>query len=108
MQLDRAIELKTIEQLDALQTQTSPYIIYISSQDCSVCHAIYPKMMDVVNDSIPVNSIDASQTPALSGQLLVFSVPTIIMMNDHKEVYRESRFIQFEQFKSRFEGIMHG
>lgn len=107
MQLDKTIELKSVDQLLEIQTQDDPYVLYISTQDCNVCKAIHPKMVDVINNQMPIYSIDASVTPEISGQLLVFSVPTIILMNQQREVYRESRFIQFEQFKERVDWVLN-
>lgn len=106
MELKDSIAVQSIDQLIEIQTQSTPYILYISTVDCNVCKAIYPKMMNLVQDTkIPVYSIDASVTPEISGQLLVFSVPTIILVDQQREVYRESRFIQFEAFKQRLEWV---
>ena len=56
-------------------------------------------MMDSISSyEVDVYSVDASRHQEIAGQLLVFSVPTIIVMVDQKEAYRESRFIQFDQF----------
>ncbi len=35
--------------------------------------------------------------PEVSGEFLVFTVPTILVFYDGKEIIRQSRFIQFEK-----------
>ena len=99
MHLEGSIELTSIEMLEQLKQQNKPYIVYVSTEDCNVCKSIYPKMMDSISSyEVDVYSVDASRHQEIAGQLLVFSVPTIIVMVDQKEAYRESRFIQFDQF----------
>lgn len=100
MLFNEATPITSTEMLDELALSKDPYIIYVSTADCNVCKSIFPKMMDIVQDyDVPVYSVDASVHQAVAGQLLIFSVPTIIVMADQKEAYKESRFIQFEQFK---------
>lgn len=100
MKLSETRPITSTLMLDELAESKKPYIIYVSTEDCNVCKSIFPKMMEVVADyDVPVYSVDASTHQEVAGQLLVFSVPTIIVMADQKELYKESRFIQFEQFK---------
>lgn len=99
MHLEGSIPLTSLEMLDSLNQSNDPYILYVSTEDCNVCKSIFPKMMESIkNKKVDVYSIDASNHQEIAGQLLVFSVPTIIVMVDQKEAYRESRFIQFDQF----------
>lgn len=99
MHLEGSIPLTSLETFEIVKEKNKPYIIYVSTEDCNVCKSIYPKMMDSISKyDVDVYSVDASNHQAIAGQLLVFSVPTIIVMANQKEVYRESRFIQFDQF----------
>ena len=100
MQFSEATPITSTEMLDEIALSKDPYIIYVSTADCNVCKSIFPKMMDIVQEyDVPVYGVDASIHQEVAGQLLVFSVPTIIVKVDQKEAYKESRFIQFEQFK---------
>lgn len=99
MQFNEATPITSTDMLNELALSSDPYIIYVSTADCNVCKSIFPKMMDIVkNYDVPVYSVDASIHQEVAGQLLIFSVPTIIVMVDQKEAYKESRFIKFEQF----------
>ncbi len=100
MQYENATPITSVDMFESVKSQDKPLIFYISTDDCSVCKSIYPKMRDIVDSyQFDIYTIDATTQQDISGQLLVFSVPTIIMMINKKEVYRESRFIQFEQLK---------
>lgn len=99
MHLQGSISLTSLEMFELVKESKNPYIMYVSTEDCNVCKSIYPKMMDSISKyDVEVYSIDASKNQEIAGQLLVFSVPTIIVMANQKEAYRESRFIQFDQF----------
>ncbi len=99
MHLEGSIPLTSLEMFELAKESKNPYIVYVSTEDCNVCKSIYPKMMDSLSKfDVEVYSVDASNHQEIAGQLLVFSVPTIIVMANQKEAYRESRFIQFDQF----------
>ncbi len=100
MQYPDATSIRSMSMFDRLSSQSDPYILYISTDACSVCKSVYPKMAELAKaHGIEVYTIDAGEQPSISGQLLVFSVPTIIVMANQKEVYRESRFIRFDQLE---------
>lgn len=78
----------------------TPVILYFSTPQCSVCHAVLPQLMDLVEkDPIDVLKIDASELPEPAAQHLVFTAPTILVYAEGKEVLRESRFIDFGRIR---------
>lgn len=86
------------EELDAFKENKS-FVLYFSSKDCSVCHSVFPKMMDSLEKySIKVGRIDVNEQLKIAGQHLIFSIPTILIFNEGQEVFRESRFINFSNF----------
>jgi len=90
--------IQTYDHLKQLLADDRQVILYFSSRDCNVCHAVFPKLMNLVNDqSIKVLKIDINDHVEIAGQLLVFTVPTILMMYDSREVLRESRYIDFQK-----------
>lgn len=101
MELAGSIPLTSLEMFETVKDLEKSYVLYVSTEDCGVCKSIYPKMMNTLkNFDVNVYSIDATEHQEIAGQLLVFSVPTIIVIDNKKEIYRESRFIQFEQFNN--------
>ena len=91
---------QTYDHLKQLMVEEEQVILYFSSQDCNVCHAVFPRLMNLVNDHpIKVVKINIDEHVEIAGQLLVFTVPTILMMHEGREILRESRFIDFEKIK---------
>ncbi|WP_313957949.1 thioredoxin family protein [Paenibacillus xylanexedens] len=82
-------------------------LLYVSQEDCTVCHAILPKLKTLLTDypHIQLVQVDAQQVPEVAGQFLIFSVPTLIMFYDQKELFREGRFVQFESLEKRIDQI---
>ena len=43
--------------------------------------------------------IDINEQKEIAGQNLIFTVPTIVIMNEGKEIFKESRFIDFNKIE---------
>lgn len=77
-----------------------PFVVYFSSQHCAVCQAVLPRLRELAAEySIKLVSIDVAQNSESAGQLLVFTVPTVLLMQAGKEILRESRFIDFARIE---------
>lgn len=98
MSNEPAIFIQSYDHLKQLMAEEKQVILYFSSSDCNVCHAVFPKMMTLVNSyPIKVVKIDIHKHIEIAGQLMVFTVPTILMIYEGREVLRESRFIDFQK-----------
>jgi thiol-disulfide isomerase/thioredoxin len=65
--------------------------LYFKSNNCPVCKDFLPKFILICNEyNIPYEIIDLSDNQEKAGQLTVFSVPTIIFLNE--ENYELIRF----------------
>lgn len=72
------------------------FILYFSSKGCNVCHSVFPKLIQLLKDHpIDIGRIDVDDSKKLAGQSLIFSIPTIIIFDEGREIHRESRFIDF-------------
>ena len=91
---------QTFDHLKQFMAEEEQVILYFSSRDCNVCHAVFPKVMNLVNNHpIKVVKLNIDEHVEIAGQLLVFTVPTILMIYEGREILRESRFIDFEKVK---------
>ena len=89
---------QTFDHLKQFMAEEEQVILYFSSRDCNVCHAVFPKLMKLVNGHpIKVVKINIDEHVEIAGQLLVFTVPTILMIYEGREILRESRFIDFQK-----------
>ncbi|MXO80326.1 thioredoxin [Paenibacillus sp. OT2-17] len=100
-------EITSVNEIDTFIQNNRLSMLYVSQEDCNVCHAIYPKLKELLNNypEIKLAHIDAGQVEAVAGKLLIFTVPTIILFFDQKEYLREGRFVQFEQLEARLEQL---
>lgn len=90
------INIETKDQFEQLMTKKDPIILYFSAQNCGVCHAVFPKLMNLVDDyPITVAKINVEEQMEIAGQSLVFTVPTILIMYEGREILKESRFVDF-------------
>ncbi len=76
------------------------YILYFSSEKCSVCNSILPDLEKITEElPIQIGDIDINMNLKIAGQYLIFVTPTIIIFNENKEILRESRFIDFKKIE---------
>ena len=98
MSITPAILIQSYDHLKQLLAKEEPLILYFSSRDCNVCHAVFPKLMNLVDTyQIKVVRINIDEHVEIAGQLLIFAVPTIVVMHEGREILRESRFIDFRK-----------
>jgi thioredoxin-like negative regulator of GroEL len=75
-------------------------LIYFSAAGCSVCHAVWPRIQQLAADyGVELRKIQTEQEIEFSAQNLVFTVPTVLLFFEGREVQRESRFIDFDRLK---------
>ena len=75
-------------------------IINVKSEKCSVCVSVTAQLKDLLSD-VDINSyyLYVDKVEEFSGQYLVFTVPTVLIFENGKEILRESRFIDFKKIK---------
>ncbi len=98
MSIESYILIRSKEHFEELMPKEEPLMLYFSSKNCSVCQVVFPKMMDLVKGhSIKVAEINIDEHVEIVGQLLIFTVPTILIIQESREILRESRFIDFQK-----------
>jgi thioredoxin-like negative regulator of GroEL len=80
---------------------TPMLLVYFSTQQCNVCKVLRPKVEELLKDYPEVGFlyVDSSEHPAVSGQLLVFTAPTIILFMDGREMRRYSRNLAMQELE---------
>lgn len=80
-------------------------LVYISMDNCKVCDAVFFKLQELLNEFPKIKCIfvKANEVPQILGEYLVFTAPTILFFLNGREVFRESRFVQFEKLKNHCE-----
>lgn len=93
-------EIRSDEALDKLINQTLS-VLYISRNGCSVCHALLPKIQQVMGDypEVEFGHILADDYEEVAGKLSIFTVPVVLIFSEGKELLRDARFIRVEEFR---------
>lgn len=76
-------------------------IIIAKTKTCAVCHPLTEKLIGFMKNysSIPYYELFLEDVELFQGQHLVFTVPTVLVFSQGKEILRESRFIDFEKIE---------
>ncbi|MEK4730414.1 thioredoxin family protein [Paenibacillus sp. FSL L8-0641] len=100
-------EITSTKEIDTFIQSNRLSMLYVSQEECNVCHAIYPKLKELLSNypEIKLAHINATQVEEVTGKLLTFTVPTIMLFFDQKEHLREGRFVQFEQLEIRLQQL---
>ncbi|MEN8229854.1 MAG: thioredoxin family protein [Bacteroidota bacterium] len=81
-------------------------LIYFSTDSCSVCKVLKPKVSQLLHDRFPQMQsfyVDIDKSPVISGQHRVFTIPTILLFFEGKEHLRVSRNISLHQLEEAIE-----
>lgn len=75
-------------------------VIHFSAPACEVCHVTWPRVKALADTwRWSVMDIPIDIQPAVAAQRLVFTVPTVLVLLDGRELQRESRFIDFPRLE---------
>lgn len=77
---------------------------YLSTPECNVCKVLKPKVIEMIKLDFPEMNfcyVDLNEAKEISGQLSVFSVPTILVYFEGKEIIRASRNIHLGELREQ-------
>lgn len=96
--------IQTYEEFTKLATQEL-MIVIAKTKTCSVCKPLTDKLMEFMKnyESIPAYQVYLEDVALFQGQHLVFTVPTILVFSEGREILRESRFIDFAKIQRLFD-----
>ena len=95
-------EITNFAQLNEKIAQETAMLLYVSTPNCGVCAADFPRVSKIVAElQFPSYRLDASKVPEAVGQLELFSAPTVILFYEGKEFHRQGRFLDFKELTHR-------
>ncbi|KLU54432.1 thioredoxin [Paenibacillus sp. VT-400] len=100
-------ELTSIEMVEEVIQQHELVFLYVSRPECSVCHALLPKIRALLESypSIYLGHINANDVEEVASKFLIFTVPTLIMLVEQKEYIRADRFVRLERLEEQLQQI---
>ncbi|MGX7150340.1 thioredoxin family protein [Enterococcus ureasiticus] len=100
-------KLQTIQEVLTFINETHLAFLYVSQENCSVCHALRPKLTELLKHypKIKLREVEADKVKAISAEYLIFSAPTLLFFVDGKEYLREGKFVQFKKLANSIEQV---
>lgn len=89
--------------LQGLIDSETGVMLYFSSDSCSVCKVLKPKVAELLSGQFPLmvsRYVDTEKSPVIAGQFRVFTIPTILIFFEGKEQVRYSRNISMHQLEA--------
>jgi thioredoxin 1 len=86
--------IHSIAEFDRILAENDAVLAYFSTETCSVCHILKPKVIEMVSELFPKMEmvfIESDKLPELAAQNRVFAAPTVVVFFAGKETIRKSR-----------------
>ncbi|MDR7318341.1 thioredoxin family protein [Brevibacillus nitrificans] len=76
-------------------------LLFVKMANCGVCDATFEKTKELLQSypQVPFMVASIEKLPSLSGELLLFTAPTILLFREGKEVFRQSRIVVFGELE---------
>ena len=93
--------MRHISHIDRIAEAIADYrlcLFYIKAPDCGVCNVMLDKVGRMAENHPQLDAFytDIIEEPLIAGRFLVYSGPTVLLLLDGKEVYRDSGFIDVD------------
>lgn len=94
--------LKSLVDIESFTSSNEICLVYYSTETCNVCHSIFPKIVDMLNEfpKIELARVDMNEVKEAAGKYSVFTIPTIIVFINNKEYIRKSRFVGVDELRN--------
>ncbi|PQP81474.1 thiol reductase thioredoxin [Paenibacillus sp. PCH8] len=99
--------LTSMEMIEKLIQQHELVFLYISRPECSVCHALLPKIQALLQayPRVRFGHINANEVQEVASRFHVFTAPTMIMLVEQKEYIRADRFVRMDRLDEQLQQI---
>lgn len=109
----RGEKMREIEELTSLHMvknfiqKHNLSFLYISKENCSVCHALLPQVMELMEEFplIQLGHIDVNVIEEIAGEFSIFTVPVLLLFVNGKEYLREARIVHLDLFNQKIKKI---
>jgi thiol-disulfide isomerase/thioredoxin len=98
--------IHSIPEFDQVLVESDAVLAYFSTEICSVCKVLKPKVIEVISESFPqvkMVYIESDKLPELAAQNRVFAAPTVVIFFAGRETIRKSRAFGVDELKSEIQ-----
>ncbi|WP_096233618.1 thioredoxin family protein [Thermoanaerobacterium sp. RBIITD] len=98
-------KLNNIDDMKRLIKRNNMVLLYFSTVNCGICTTLLPKIdeMLLTYPNISAFHVSIDELPAASGEFSIFTVPSILVYIEGKEVIREARFISMDTLEDKIQ-----
>ncbi|MED4972148.1 thioredoxin family protein [Geobacillus proteiniphilus] len=97
------VELTDAEMIDRFIEANELAFLFISSQGCGVCQALYPKVIELMDEFpfIQLGHVVVDDVKEIAGRFSIFTAPVLLLFVNGKEVLREARFVHMDLLREK-------
>ena len=98
--------IQSIEEFRKVFNENEAVLAYFSTEACSVCKVLKPKVEQMLSESFPQIKavyIQSNQLPELAAQFRIFTSPIILVFFNGHETIRKSRAFGINELKAEIE-----
>lgn len=101
-------DLLDFEQFNGFIQANRTTVVYFSTPECNVCKVLKPKVVELLEKDFPkfvFGYVNCNSNKITAAQNSVFTVPTLIVFAEGKEVLRKSRNISLAELNEEISRI---
>lgn len=98
--------IHSIQEFDQVLVDNDAVLAYFSTEVCSVCKVLKPKVIEMITESFPKMKmvfIESDKLPELAAQNRVFAAPTVVVFLTGREAIRKSRAFGLDELRSEIQ-----
>ena len=80
-------------------------MVYFGGNNCNVCNVMKPKVQEILKDYPKIKSaqVDVEKSVEASATYNIFTIPSILIFIEGKEIIREARHISMQDLNSKID-----
>lgn len=95
-----------IEEYQAKIAEKKSFLLFVKTDSCSVCEGLRPQIEAFEADyQLPFYLVNAAQVRELAGQLMLFTAPVVLLVQQGKEIHRFARFVPIDELRHRLDEL---
>jgi thiol-disulfide isomerase/thioredoxin len=100
-------DLTSLDMVDTFIQGSELSFLYISKNNCSVCHALLPQVQKLMEKypNITLGHISVDTVEEIAGRFNIFTVPVLLLFVNGKEYIREARMVHMDLLEQKIDKI---
>ncbi|HZL10917.1 MAG TPA: thioredoxin family protein [Prolixibacteraceae bacterium] len=98
--------IQSIKEFDLILAENDAVLAYFSTEACSVCKVLKPKVLEMVTAAFPklkMIYVESDKSAELAAQHRVFMAPTVVVFFAGRETIRKSRAFGVDELRSEIQ-----